>query len=286
MIETLTIVDPAAVPVRAFNKSPHLSSGRTFHFKPGLNIVWGRNGVGKSMLLRLIASVFHCEQSGEPVYTHHSLNDLGLHKSRAERDAIARSFQMVHDGQTVYALDPEKAVGIVGGNFDDDFFGMGIRNTLFKGSSGQTTLLRADRFFTRMIAGEFEEHISESIASKRIDPDRRAYIESFLEPKIEKGQRTLLLDEPERALDILAQVNTWGLLRAYADAYQLFVASNSLVAIDIPEANYIEIANDGYLEKARDYALLLQGDKTWRNKKFEKPDASEFKGKIKKDDLF
>ena len=90
----------------------------------------------------------------------------------------------------------------------------------------------------------------------------------------------------ERALDILAQVNTWGLLRAYADTYQLFVASNSLVAIDIPEANYIEIANDGYLEKARDYALLLQGDKTWRNKKFEKPDASEFKGKIKKDDLF
>jgi len=150
----------------------------------------------------------------------------------------------------------------------------------------RTTLLFDDRTIRALLSIARGVAVAESIASKRIDPDRRAYIESFLEPKIEKGQRTLLLDEPERALDILAQVNTWGLLRAYADTYQLFVASNSLVAIDIPEANYIEIANDGYLEKARDYALLLQGDKTWRNKKFEKPDASEFKGKIKKDDLF
>lgn len=97
------------------------------------------------MLLRLIASVFHCEQSGEPVYTHHSLNDLGLHKSEAEQSAIARSFQMVHDGQTVYALDPEKAVGIAGGSFDDDFFGMGIRNTLFRGSSGHARTSRRAR---------------------------------------------------------------------------------------------------------------------------------------------
>ena len=76
MIYKLDILDAAKTPVPWLLSVEAFKKPCTFEFKPGLNVLWGRNGSGKTSLTKVLARLFHCEQGNQPIVTQESLSDL------------------------------------------------------------------------------------------------------------------------------------------------------------------------------------------------------------------
>jgi energy-coupling factor transporter ATP-binding protein EcfA2 len=142
MIESLTVKDPSKTPIKWLKDVPALSKPRAFAFTPGLNVLWGRNGSGKSTILTLLARALHCHTSGFPVITVDSLRELLDNAPNDKPEQALEGIEIRHDGQGVRYFNPEQTVGLAGGGayFDDDFFGEGVRTKMF--DIGQSCGLR------------------------------------------------------------------------------------------------------------------------------------------------
>jgi predicted ATPase len=284
MIYKLDIKDPTKTPVKWLGNVEALKKPRAFEFKPGLNVLWGRNGSGKTTLTLLLARLFHCEQGNHPVVTRDSLDALAGSGFNA-RLPLEESLEVVHDGQGVRHFDPSHAVGLMGGGaaFDWDFGMEGITNQLFKGSAGQTTMFRFERILNEIIAEEVPEvdwkmksGTVNDIWQERIDLAKR-----ILKKNGKKGQPTVLLDEPERSYDLNAQAGTWKMIRAYAEDVQFIVASHSLFALQIPDANYIELS-PGYLKASEGVLELLKRWPTEKSNKVPESVAKKVRDQLQK----
>lgn len=62
MIRSLEILDSKNTFLKWLGNVEALSTPRKFEFKPGLNVIWGRNGAGKSTIIRRIKAT-----ASEPV---------------------------------------------------------------------------------------------------------------------------------------------------------------------------------------------------------------------------
>lgn len=284
MIYALRIKDPAKTPVKWLPQVPALQQPRTFEFKPGLNILWGRNGSGKTSLTKILARLFHCEQGNQPLVTQESLSTLVGGDLREDVN-IKAGVEIDHDGQGVRHFDPGHAVGLMGGGaaFDWDFGKEGIINTLFKGSAGQTTMFRFDRLINEIVEGKIPE-VEWKFPRARNSPlwaDRVKLAAFFLKGRRERGQPTITLDEPERSYDLSAQVGVWRFLRAYADQVQFIVAPHSLCALKIPGAHYIELS-PGYLARSESVLEILQKWPAERPAKISKKAAVSARNDVRK----
>lgn len=262
MIHTFEIKDPEKTHIPWMSKVQTLAKPRKFEFTPGLNILWGRNGSGKSTLIKAIARLTHCEQGGRPCVTRESMGRLvsyaGTYVSsrraqllKAKAEGVIGAVALQHDGQGVRFFDPSNAVGLVGGGaaFDDDFFGEGVANVMFKGSAGEQTKFRFEVMAQAILQGEaprVEWRIDKSAASW---DERVKVAEFFLQGSGEEGPPTILLDEPERSYDLPTQMRIWRVIQTCSAKIQFIVASHSVFALQIPEAHYIEMEN-GYLDES------------------------------------
>lgn len=284
MIHKITIKNPSKTPIKWLPKVEALKEPRSFEFKPGLNILWGRNGAGKSTLTKLLARLTHCEQGGRPVVTKDSVNNLISGESLWDRLDARESIELIQDGQAVRYFDPGNAVGLAygGAAFDWDFGAEGVQNVLFKGSSGETTMQRFDRILSEVIVEDVPK-VEWKIPRDSVNDDWKKYIEivdHFLSKNSkEVGSPTIILDEPERSYDLNSQVGTWRFLRAYADKTQFIVASHSLFALNIPEANYIDIS-PGYLKASVEAMELLKTWDTYKASKFPKSLTKKVKSNL------
>ena len=113
MIYKLTITDPKHTPVPHWPKVKFLKTVDVIEFKPGLNIIYGGNGTGKSTLLSALAILTHSWQTNWPRVTKDSISLFN------RPNGLADGMLLSHDGQPVRYLGveepsfaPERAVKI------------------------------------------------------------------------------------------------------------------------------------------------------------------------------
>lgn len=230
-------------------KLPFFKENSEVEFKPGLNIIFAPNGTGKSTILSMMATATASKQGGYSVVTR----DWNGRFDTECMDGINVS----HDGQAVMYCNPRQAVGLIGGQaaFDDEFFSEGLYDLKLNESTGKTTIARLGKVLG-IIGGKdpFESKIEYRVPEDQIKEERR----KLLEPQIEKGQQSILLDEPESGLAIHVQNNIFTMLDKAAKEknLQIIVATHSLFALSCVDANFIEL-QPGYIKIARDQLDLL-----------------------------
>lgn|GEM_PF-6966502 len=266
MIHSVEIKLPTKTPVKWLGTVERFKKPCTVTFKPGLNILWGPNGCGKTTLLTLLARLFQCEQGGATTITENSIHEffssIGL-TNRENPRGVLDSYDVRHDGKGVRFFNPAHARGMMagGGAFDDDFFGEGIQNLLFKGSAGQTTLFRFEQILQEYLETGTAPEVQSAINRDFVNEhwvERLDIIQEFLRANSEPGPATILMDEPERSLSLPLQGQMWRFIRAYANVAQFIVASHAVFALNIPEANYIELV-PGSIDAATKALTLLPG---------------------------
>jgi predicted ATPase len=221
---------------------------KKLEFTPGLNILFGPNGCGKSTILRMIAMSLAAEQGGVSTITSSWAEGVfDRFESRSTLDGI----RVHHDGQPILYGNPRNATGLIGGTaFDDDFMNEGLANSMSKDSTGWTTMRRLLKMIATLEGDhEFPSKFAERILKKSLRPE----VQGLLAASIPVGPKTMLFDEPESGLAIPVQRNVLNSLFAGArkDGYQVIVATHSLFALGLPGANYIEM-KEGYVQAAED----------------------------------
>lgn len=227
---------------------------KSIEFKKGLNIIFSPNGTGKSSLLRMCAISLAAEQGGVSAPTNSwrmQLHSFNKKDTGTKMDGI----NVVHDGQPILYGNPRNAVGLIGGQFDDDFMMQGVQNSLSKYSTGYATMNRLNEII-HILSGEgkMPEKFDFKLPKTHLAPGML----KLLEPQIEKGQRTILLDEPESGLAMHVQANLFGMMHNAAKEkdLQIIVATHSPFCFTTI-ANFIELV-PGHIETSKNALRLLQ----------------------------
>lgn len=283
MITHLLVRDPTLAIVPWWSQVETLRTLTSLDFKPGLNLLWGRNGAGKSTILRALARLTCSEQGGRSVVTETAIADyfeatLGGHPERA-RFGLA----LDHDAQAVVSLFGGTKYGLRPGGIDDDFTAEGLESLCSGASAGQAQLALLDKaLLTHMqrpqqrptttgnkrtpllrrqdmkrtpaetswpeVEWRIREGNTNSLWAERV----RLIREHLFTPRFPAGLHTVLLDEPDQSLDIDMQARLWaGLPRFVQDKnLQVICATHSVFASDIPDAHYVELT-PGYLSEVR-----------------------------------
>lgn len=298
MIESLTYAPVEKSRWAWVSRVEYLQKQPVTQFKPGLNILFGANGSGKSTVLSLLAQCLAAEQGGTSVVTQSWLSDILNFDGQLELPA-----KVVHDGQPVMYFHARAQEGLIGGSFDDDFFNLGLANTMAKGSTGQLALRRVDRLLSVLLKKNAGEPVAAAAGKKpaakkatkktasKIEPrplgikdlvpagfpaqvewrikrervndtwsKRLAIAESLLAGTIAQGPRTLIFDEPESGFGLPWQSGLWSNIFSKVDPaeFQVIVATHSPFALRIPGANYIELT-PGYMAECEMVMSRLLG---------------------------
>lgn len=244
-------------------KVPFFEKRKALSFKPGLNILFGPNGCGKSTVLNILGKTMVATQGGLSVVTEAAVHETvdmlaalpsprsGARKPMADKIGL----KVAHDGQPVLYCDPRKTVGLQGGSFDDDFFLEGVAEITQNRakSHGMASANRTNAalgaldgkllFPKEVVHTLKKEHVNDTWC-KALD-----LVHARMTPSIEKGQPTVLLDEPEANFSLVWQAKLWDFLAQpkVAKNFQVIVATHSPFALGIEGANYIEF-QPGYLD--------------------------------------
>lgn len=236
---------------------------RKVDFKPGLNILFGPNGCGKSTVLNILGTTMCAVQGGLSSVTEdvvHKTVDMAIGLRRAGQAAPMLDkigLKVVHDGQGVLYVDPRKATGLTGGHFDNDFMAAGVREltemrTL---SHGQASYSRTNAAVGVLLGkllppGEVRQVVKKANVNS-VWVRALEVLETRMAASIPTGQFTVLLDEPESNFSLRWQGQLWALLARpdVAQRLQVIVASHSPFALGIPHANYIDMGEPNYRDE-------------------------------------
>lgn len=241
---------------------PFFKGKKKLTFKPGLNILIGPNGSGKSTALRMLAHSTLCFQGGVSAVTEGAIQSgvdlLGRSaKPRGSGPVDRFGLKVHHDGQPVVFSDPRQTVGLDMGAFDDDFFTQGVDEVVNgkNRSHGQSTLSRVSHTLAVLEnrAG-FPKEVLRKVKKSQVNDlwgQGVDLLEKRLAPSIERGQPSVLLDEPEANFSLVWQARLWKRLadKALAQDFQIIVATHSAFALGIEHAHYIDVV-PGFRQEA------------------------------------
>jgi len=260
MIYALIVRSAKLAPVKHWDKVEWLKGRDLIEFKPGINIIYGPNGTGKSTLLSGLAMLEHCWRSNWPRVDKNSVSDF-----MGSSGHYLNGLMLEHDGSPCRYLgvdEPDHApAGATKIEVDLAKKREAVGRSLNQMSHGQATLNKLIRFLRAE-----PEKVKHVLKAKNISPEWRGWYEAATESlnnaAARKGlpkQQTVLLDEVDRSLDFTKQASVWKKVRLLAESnHQVIIASHSPWAAVQPHAHYIE-TTPGYLDKTRKaLGVLLQ----------------------------
>lgn len=238
MIRELKITDPELTPVEWWPNIEAMKGRESIEFAPGLTIIWGPNGVGKSSIIKALAMLTHCEQGGTPKVTDHSVGKI--RRWEGGKNTVLDGMSLVTDGQPTHYMAPDLNPGLMYGlaAFDYDFMGEAMEGMgAMKTSSGEQVQRRLSILMQSVTT------LTEVKGKKNRDAAALAGLEAT--PGVELGRKTILLDEPLRSVDLDMQIKLWtGFQRTIFRDYQVIMASHSMFSMAIKGATYIDLKPD------------------------------------------
>lgn len=221
-------------------------------FEPGLNVLFGPNGSGKSIVLRILADTMCATHGGISAITEATIRDtidFGVEIGKARKPVDRVSLLVQHDGQPVIYCDPRQAKGLVSTHFDDDFIQSGVNELLAnrRASQGEAVAARMNVALA-VLSGRAQlpttvQATMTKKGSNEVWSGAIEMIEARMKSNIDKGQFTVLLDEPEANFSLQWQATLWALIADpdVAKRVQVIVASHSPFVLGIQHANYIDL---------------------------------------------
>ncbi len=254
MFTTIKVTDGFAAELPALKD-------REIKFEPGLNVLFGKNGSGKSVLLSLLGSYAGIADdsygwSGAIESTRDGTTNLAA--ARRNHSIGHCGVECAWDGAPVHKPRLERAQM---SHFDFDTEGgmsAQLGEMMGKYSSGITTFARLAKALDSLEKAPKTSDAYLWVGSKRQPVDEKnkwakeqwdAWFASFPTPH---GTRlTLLLDEPDRALSFDMQHRVWTALPRLAKKFdcQIIVASHSPFSVIAKDTHRIEM-DPGYLTEA------------------------------------
>jgi predicted ATPase len=245
MLSTLSFQNLANSPRYRYAAALPFFSGReSLSFNPGLTVLYGPNGCGKSTVLRMLGDTLCATQGGYSRVTRLTLMDAHT------EDPVALS--VAHDGQPALYCDPRAELGVRGSSFDDDFFEEGLAESVAKKlSHGQNSTRRLNRILAVLAGAAPLPAPIEFPDTSTVNEEALARLQTRLAASIAKGPTTVLFDEPEANCSIPWTENLWGFLAKpdVLEKFQIIVASHSIFSLGVPNATYVEMV-PGYLKTA------------------------------------
>ncbi len=235
MLNRLIIKDKSKL---FYNYVEHLDLPEEIEFKPGLNILIGPNGCGKTTVLNLIRRYAHCFKKyvSDPVNDKLITNYRGTFQDGA--DLIADYTKPVFNLRDSSSLEEHESLESFQ-NFTQNY----VRRSH---SSGE------DKHFTMatLMKTMFEEdHISEFNLLDKFDGEIGEY---YKRNHVPGDAFTVLMDEPDSNFDIKKLSELHKMLSFSRKDTQLIVVLHNPALIYKLKGNFIEFV-PGYLDKIKEF---------------------------------
>lgn len=259
MIKSIKITDPKKLPFKYAEKV--FKKGQTFKFKPGINIIVGENGCGKSTLIKIAKTYLLCNNGIES--NESRINELFDYWTNTEisdgaevkADYTLKAFSL----RTVAEMDESEKLG--------SFANFGL-TYLSKNSSDGEKILQSvihllNRIFDKDNDNKFPIKGINNIKENSNEVWRRyaelylEYIEkNKIEDKDEFKEYTIFMDEPDKNLSIKNIEDILPVISEHKEHGQIIaVVHNPILIYHLSknkDINFIEMSKN-YIDNVREF---------------------------------
>lgn len=247
MVYSVVIENNKNSPIRYLSDLKAFKNGTEYIFKPGVNIIVGENGCGKTTLMNLIKKYLLVDYTDCSIGPYRS-NINGLYENPMEQKPLYDGIDVYADYQKntfrlSHAGEKESRQAIE--TFED--FG-----TMFDqkhSSTGESVLVAINSLFSYMFSKKAKLTFNYS-QFKESDPLYWKYIKNHQQEGSDEW--TILMDEPDRNLDIENIDQIKGILSLHKPQTQMIaVVHNPLLICSLSKKKDINIIEmtDGYIHK-------------------------------------
>ena len=246
MVYKVVIKDNKRSPLRYLPDLDNFQNGKEFIFKPGVNIIVGENGCGKTTLMNLIkkyltVDYMDCDKGEYRCNINSLYEGLGQMSLLDGIDVYAdyqkNTFRLSHAGEK----EQKQAVK----TFED----FGTMFTQKHSSTGESVLVAVNSLFNYMFK-KGAKLIFDYSQFKESDPLYWEYVKQHSQENSDEW--TILMDEPDRNLDIENINQIKGILSFHKEQTQIIaVVHNPLLICSLSKKKDINIIEmtEGYVHK-------------------------------------
>ena len=250
MVYKVVIRNNKKSPIHYLPNLDGFQNGKEYIFKPGVNIIVGENGCGKTTLMNLIrkyliVDYMYCDK-GAYRCNINCLYKNALTDDRELLDGVdvyadyqRNTFRLSHAGEK----ETQQAV--------ETFEDFGIMFTQKTSSTGESVLVAVNSLFNHMFSKKAQLTYDYS-QFKESDPLYWEYVKSHHQEGSDEW--TILMDEPDRNLDIENINQIKGILSFHKPHTQMIaVVHNPLLICSLSKKKSINIIEmtEGYVDKVK-----------------------------------
>lgn len=222
---------------------------KEIEFKPGLNILFGPNGCGKTTALSIAGAYSGVKEKGwsQPPAPF-DINNVPFPKCFAKMCVGEVEADVEWDGSPSYFATSTGEV-VVPHAFDDDNMMEQLQVMFAKPSSGQLRLHNLGKMMQTLMKGKIPDlTVADVKGVNDVWAAARKGFAEYAKSLPRTGQLTLLLDEPDRSLSLPVQFDLWTKAAPqWATRVQVIVAAHSPFCLVAPNAHIIDCVS-GYRE--------------------------------------
>lgn len=243
MIEKVVIKDNTKSPLHYLPELDNFKNGAEYIFKPGINVIVGKNGTGKTTLMKLIERYLIVDKE-----------DCSVGEFNSNVNALVGLSRDVPDGIDVYADYDKNTFRLChssekrDNDILSDFESFGTAYMQKHASTGEGVTIALNSLFKKMFGKGAKLRFDYDGIGKNIESYGK-YVESHRVQ--EHDEWTILMDEPDRNLDIENIGQIRGILTCRKEQTQVIaVVHNPLLIYALsksPDVNFIEMT-PGYVE--------------------------------------